>query len=143
MKNGDSQTVPLTPTAIEILERRYADRDQDQWVFPSDRKGRKTGVVGHLASPKNAWKKLLERAKIEDLRIHDLRRTLGSYMAIQGVSTAIIGKGLGHRSPQATAIYARLTNDPVRLAMENAQLVFRKPESLAPVKDNVIKLEKI
>ena len=33
----------------------------------------------------------------------------------------IIGKALGHKSHAATAIYAQLTNDPVRLAMETAQ----------------------
>ena len=33
----------------------------------------------------------------------------------------VIGKALGYKSQAATAIYARLTNDPVRLAMEAAQ----------------------
>lgn len=59
----------------------------------------------------------MERAKIKDLRVHDLRRTAGSYMAIQGVSPTIIGKALGHRSQAATAMYARLTQEPVRQAL--------------------------
>ena len=142
-KNGDSQTVPLTPNAIEILRRRQADEEAHEcWVFPSDRTGRKTGVKGHLTSPKKAWARLLDRAKIDDLRIHDLRRTAGSYMAIQGVSPTIIGKALGHRSTQATAIYARLTQDPVRQALENAQAAFSKPEKLLPKNGNVVKLKK-
>lgn len=91
------------------------------WVFPSDRKGRKTGELSHLSNPKEAWKRLLKRAGIKDLRIHDLRRTAGSYMAIQGVSPTIIGKALGHRSQAATAMYARLTQDPARQAMIKAQ----------------------
>ena len=85
---------------------------------------------------------MLERAGIENLRIHDLRRTAGSYMAIQGVSPTIIGKALGHRSPQATAIYARLTQDPVRQALENAQAALAKPERLLPQKGKIEKLEK-
>lgn len=32
----------------------------------------------------------------------------------------VIGKGLGHKSQQATAIYARLDLDPVRQAMQTA-----------------------
>lgn len=75
----------------------------DVLVFPSDWKGRVTKTLSHLASPRKAWLRVLERAKIENLRIHDLRRTAGNYMAIQGVSPTIIGKALGHRSPQATA----------------------------------------
>ena len=44
---------------------------------------------------------------------------------------AIIGKALGHRSPQATAIYARLTQDPVRQALENAQAALADPGNCA------------
>lgn len=59
-------------------------------------------------------------ARIADLRIHDLRRTLGSWQAAAGASLSIIGKTLGHRSVSATAIYARLNHDPVRDAIETA-----------------------
>lgn len=55
-----------------------------------------------------------------DLRIHDLRRTLGSWQAKTGASLAIIGKSLNHKTHQATAIYARLDLDPVRQSMETA-----------------------
>ncbi|CAN5206650.1 hypothetical protein BH10CYA1_BH10CYA1_59160 [soil metagenome] len=57
--------------------------------------------------------------------MHDLRRTLGSYMAMANHSLPIIGKALGHRSTSATHIYARLANDPVRAAMEQAQTNIR------------------
>ena len=134
-KNGDSQTIPLTPLAMEIFNRRKnASNAHARWVFPSDRAGRKTGVRGHLVSPRKAWLRVLERSGIENLRIHDLRRTAGSYMAIQGVSPAIIGKALGHRSPQATAVYARLTQDPVRKALENMQAALGSPAGLLPKK---------
>jgi integrase len=55
-----------------------------------------------------------------DIRIHDLRRTLGSWQAATGATTAIIGKSLGHKSQQATAIYERLNIDPVRASVERA-----------------------
>lgn len=55
-----------------------------------------------------------------DLRIHDLRRTLGSWQAKTGASLVIIGKSLNHKTHQATAIYARLDIDPVREAVETA-----------------------
>jgi integrase len=60
-------------------------------------------------------------AGISDLRMHDLRRTLASYMAIDNQSLSIIAKALGHKSTVSTQIYSRLTNDPVRQAMEQAQ----------------------
>jgi integrase len=61
-----------------------------------------------------------EGTRIEPLRIHDLRRTLGSWQAKQGASLAIIGKSLNHKSQQATAIYARLDLDPVRASVNSA-----------------------
>lgn len=57
---------------------------------------------------------------MNDLRIHDLRRTLGSWQAKTGASLPIIGKSLNHKSHQATAIYARLDLDPVRDSIQRA-----------------------
>lgn len=91
-----------------------------------------TGEFSHMGNLKEAWKRLLKREEITDLRIHDLRRTAGSYMAIQGVSPTIIGKALGHKSQAATAMYARLTQDPVRQAMINAQAALATPSKILP-----------
>jgi len=62
---------------------------------------------------------------IEGLRIHDLRRTFGSWQAINGVSLSIIGRSLNHISPNSTAVYARLNIDPVREATSQATLAMR------------------
>jgi integrase len=112
-KNGEPQTVTLSAEALEILRNRKTD-DAGVWVFPS------TGVTGHIVEPKKAWKRILERAGIDDLRIHDLRRTLGSWQAKTGASLAIVGKSLNHKSPSTTAIYARLDLDPVRESVDRA-----------------------
>lgn len=61
-----------------------------------------------------------DNVRMADLRIHDLRRTLGSWQAITGASLPIIGKSLNHKSPAATAIYARLDLDPVRASIDKA-----------------------
>ncbi|MDB2415178.1 tyrosine-type recombinase/integrase [Rickettsiales bacterium] len=57
---------------------------------------------------------------LTDVRLHDLRRTLGSWQAATGATTAIIGKSLGHKSQKATAVYERLNIDPVRTSVERA-----------------------
>lgn len=57
---------------------------------------------------------------VVDLRPHDLRRTLGSWQAINNTSLAIIGKSLGHKTHKATEIYARLSLDPVRQSVGTA-----------------------
>lgn len=62
----------------------------------------------------------IDGLRIQNLRIHDLRRTLGSWQAKTGASMAIIGKSLNHKSQQTTAIYARLDLDPVRQSVNTA-----------------------
>lgn len=73
-----------------------------------------------MESPKKNWAALMQAAGLSDLRLHDLRRSLGSWAAMSGASLAIIGRALGHKSVDATQIYARLQVDPVREAMEKA-----------------------
>jgi integrase len=76
--------------------------------------------LGHISGERKAWLRILDRAGLENVRIHDLRRTMGSWQARTGASMVIIGKSLGHKSHQATAVYARLDLDPVRQSMETA-----------------------
>jgi integrase len=52
------------------------------------------------------------------IRIHDLRRTLGSWMAASGEGLPVIGAVLGHSNPSTTQIYARLQDDAKRAALE-------------------------
>ncbi|SFA75105.1 Site-specific recombinase XerD [Collimonas sp. OK607] len=75
--------------------------------------------------------------ELGDLRIHDLRRTLGSWQAKTGASMAIIGKSLSHKSVQTTAIYARLDQDPVRESVERATSAMFAAAGLAPKADVV------
>jgi integrase len=126
-KNGEPVCVPLVSEALALLEKRKDSRSSS-WVFPSTR-----NASGHFTQPKGAWERLLKRAGIHDLRIHDLRRTMGSYQAINGSSLPIIGKSLGHKSVLSTHIYARLSNDPVRQSMQQAVASMRN--SLEPLCD--------
>ncbi|MFI3187631.1 MAG: site-specific integrase, partial [Methylococcaceae bacterium] len=126
-KNGEPQTVTLTPEVIEILTARQ--NCDPVWVFPGK------GATGHLVEPKTAWKRVLERAGLTDLRIHDLRRTLGSWQAKTGASLTIVGKSLNHKSHSTTAIYARLDSDPVRESVERATGAMLSAAGLKSVAD--------
>lgn len=114
-KNGDPIVVALVPEAVEILKARDPDGERKTgFVFPAESK------TGYLSPPAKRWQALLKRAGMADFRIHDLRRSLGSWQAISGASLAIIGKSLGHKSADATLIYARLSMDPVRASVNTA-----------------------
>lgn len=121
-KNGEPLTLPLTEKAINLLQERK-ESSTSEWVFPSPKDKSKP-----LQDPKKAWRRILDQAQIKNLRIHDLRRTLGSYQATTGANSYVIGKSLGHKSQQSTAIYARLNLDPVRESVNkaaDAMMVFK------------------
>lgn len=114
-KNREPYTVVLIAEAVTVLCARRRITAKSEWVFPSE-----SSKSGHLLDVKRGWKKLRQHAELSDLRIHDLRRTLGSWQAGSGSSLPIIGKSLGHSSSQATEIYSRLHLDPVRASVETA-----------------------
>ena len=119
-KNGESLNYPLTDEAKNLLYEMKKSRTS-KWVFPSN-----LSLSGHYEEPKRLWRQLLNMANIEDLRIHDLRRTLGSYQAINGSSLQIIGQSLGHKSLQSTQVYARLMNAPILKSTNEALQLMNK-----------------
>jgi len=94
----------LSPAIVEILHRRQKAqrRKNTPYVFPG------AGDTGHMVEPKRAWTSIRKAAKITDVTLHDLRRTLASWMAQSGMTLLEIGKALGHTSPAATSRYAHL-----------------------------------
>lgn len=99
------------------------DKTLTEWLL-----GKEKNMLSYLSSA-NKVERLKKMAFSEnillpndlmDVRIHDIRRTFGSYQALRGASLQIIGKSLGHKSTKTTQIYSRLQLDPIRAAMEKA-----------------------
>jgi integrase len=58
------------------------------------------------------WKKIREKLGLGDFKFHDLRKTFGSVLAQNGISTAVIQRLLEHSSPDLTnKVYTNV--DPV------------------------------
>ncbi len=110
-KAGRPHLLPL-PQPLVALLRQLPRMASCPYVFPG-RNGH-----GHLINVKRAWERIRTKAGIPDVRIHDLRRTVGSWLAGSGESLPMIAKVLNHRDVSTTAIYARLHLDPVRRALE-------------------------
>ena len=60
------------------------------------------------SNPKKAWYNPLRRAKINAFRIHDLRHTCCSDLAMAGEGLLKIGKQVGHKNPASTKRYTHL-----------------------------------
>lgn len=144
----ETDVAALDPAVIAILRRRQEEQRAAKiatpWVFHSPESKR-----GYYQEPKTAWKSMLSRAKLSNLHIHDLRRTLASYMAAGNTSLHIIAGVLGQKSTGATPIYARLALDPKREAIGGAisdivtaagiEIPGRRPDEIIMMIENIKK----
>ena len=110
-KAGRPHLLPV-PHALVATLRNLPRVEGNPYVFVGQH------GVGHLHDMKRAWDRIRVTAGIQDVHFHDLRRTVGSWLAGSGESLSLIGKVLNHRDVSTTAIYARLNLDPVRQALE-------------------------
>lgn len=113
-KNGRRRSIPLNQAALQAIKSRLAFRNlncpQSAWVF-CYKDGRRVSRVD-----KPFWN-ALERAGIEDFRIHDLRHTFASWLVTEDVSLYHVKELLGHRSITMTERYAHLSNSALRRAV--------------------------
>jgi integrase len=70
------------------------------------------------ADLKKPWAAVTKAAKLEGVRIHDLRHSFASFGAGASLGLPIIGKLLGHTQAATTHRYAHLDADPMRRAAE-------------------------
>lgn len=121
MKGRKMQEILLGPAEIEILSKRkqmLLDEGKfSKYVFPSEK-----SASGHVEDPGNAWETLRGKLGLEDLWIHDLRRSLASAMANTGASVAIVKQALAHTDERTTMKAYIRTNRQAQLeARQRAQ----------------------
>ena len=110
-KAGKAQYIQLNEPAFALLTKLPVI-DGNPYIFP----GRKAGRP--LVNIDRTWRRVRKEAKLEDVWLHDLRRTVGSWLANTGKSLHLIGQVLRHSKPETTQIYARLAEDSTREALE-------------------------
>jgi integrase len=78
------------------------------------------------------WKPATERAGLEGLTFHDLRRANATGLVAEGVDVRTAQARLGHSDPRLTlAIYAQATGDADRSAATRIGARFIKPKGPA------------
>lgn len=134
-KNGESQRVKLAPSIRSILRSRCTDNDEPSgYVFPG------VGKTGHIVEPKKAWIRVLEKSKIRDLRMHDLRHAFGSSLAATGANQFVIRDALGHKDISSSSRYVQNSDDVIMASIEKSTSVLTKDAgNLIP---NVIPIDK-
>ena len=110
-KQKRTEHVPLSGPARALLAALRAEAETNQvYLFPADAPDKPLGDI------KNFWRRLCRDAKLEGVRLHDLRHTYASSLVSRGVSLHIVCRLLGHTQPQTTARYAHLDDESLREA---------------------------
>jgi len=102
-KNGHERVIPLTPTAVQTLVSIHRCDDR---VFPLA-----PGAV------RQAWDRLVKRAGIKDLRLHDLRHEAVSRFFEDGLTVPEVALISGHRDPRMLARYTHLRPETIALKL--------------------------
>ncbi len=98
------RSVPLTP-AVEHVLASIPRIEGNPWVITGQNPG------DHLKNLDAIWQRIRQRAKLDDVRIHDARHSYASRALALGEGLSMIGALLGHAKVTTTARYAHLARD--------------------------------
>jgi integrase len=100
-----AKAVVLSAPALDILKK--LDRVGDYVIASTDPQKPRADL-------QRPWAQITKHAKLDGLRIHDLRHSFASVGAAGGLGLPIVGKLLGHKDASTTQRYAHLADDPLR-----------------------------
>jgi len=103
-KTANAQrSLPLTPRAAEVLERRKREAEakpkRSAFVFPGP------GNSGHLISFQHPHEQAIQDAKLEPFQFYCWRHTFGTRAAQSGMDRFSLARLMGHSSPSVAARY--------------------------------------
>jgi integrase len=110
-KNTKPLYLPISSEVLAVIDG-IPKVEGNQYLFA----GRKEGT--HLKDFKRQWDRVRKKAGVTDVRWHDLRRTLGSWLAQSGNTLHLIAKILNHKDIRTTQVYARFAQDDMKEALD-------------------------
>jgi integrase len=129
LKSKRELEISLTGEAVRIPKARKETMEVNckqlgDWVWASSESRTK-----HVVNPEKPWRRILKSAGVEHATLHDVRRTLGSRLAMDGVADTTIAKVLGHTSLKSLKHYAHLDITAGREAVDKVMSpLFEKPQ---------------
>ena len=102
-KSGKKRQISIDDTLAETLAS-LPSRFKKGYVFPSPRI-----PSAPYTDLNHTFRRLVEKAKIDDVRFHDLRHTFASHLVMGGADLRVVQELLGHYSLKTTERYAHLS----------------------------------
>ncbi len=106
---------PIGAAALLLLDE-LPRVEGSPYVFPSARRGFGKRETQHVAErpmgvPRRLWEAVRDYAKLDGVRIHDLRHSFGATAADAGHSLILIASLLGHTQTRTSERYAKARRD--------------------------------
>lgn len=110
VKGGPRQAHPAGEVTMGLIGAMDAV-ENSPWVFP-----RRNDPTRHISPEvvENAWQRIRWHAGFPDVRIHDLRHTVGTLASASGANAFVIRDLLRHRGVAMTSRYVNKAAGPVR-----------------------------
>jgi integrase len=102
---SSSRIIKLTGQTFAALRRAREERPQDRLVFPSRGLGANYGRGDRYmtaAALRRTFAKLLKKAKVRQVRFHDLRHTHATLSLAAGQNVLAVSRRLGHSDVRVT-----------------------------------------
>ena len=131
LKGGKMRYAPMTPELAGELRRYPAVIGEDR-IFPP-----KADATSGRQRLEGSFDDLLERAKIEDFRFHDLRHSFASWYMMNGGDLYELAKILGHSNIKMTERYAKLARTHIARTGSTAREIWKLMEQPKPDKSNI------
>ncbi|MEP3014368.1 tyrosine-type recombinase/integrase [Roseibium polysiphoniae] len=115
-KGNGRRAHPVSSAVMDILAALNDDRCSSYYVLP-----RESDPERHITREvmESVWQRVRHHAEIPDVRIHDLRHTVGTYAAQAGGNAFLISHLLRHSNVAITNRYVSADFDPIRLLSES------------------------
>jgi integrase len=122
LKGGKMRYVPMASELADELRRFPAILGQDR-IFPPE-----PGAKRERQRVDKSFETVLEMARIEDFRFHDLRHTFASWYMMNGGDLYELAKTLGHSNIKMTERYAKLGKKHIARTGSTAREMWRLME---------------
>ncbi len=100
---------PIGAQAIALLASIPRIEDSP-WIF----QGKRSGDALSVYTVEGAWQRIRAKAGLDDVRLHDLRHTVGTYAGQSGANAFLIRDKLGHKTLAMTGRYVNRDPHPLR-----------------------------
>lgn len=106
-KSDRDHEVPLSDMAVEIIQALHKRAGDNPYVFASGSSGE---IPFALKTIKRGIEDVRNHSDVKDFKLHDMRRTMATWLAKLGTPAEVVSKVLNHKTGGGGSLVTRIYN---------------------------------